>query len=227
VFARTLFLERRRGNLPKVPSCSECNNGKSQLEHYLATVLPFGGRHDDASDNLQEQVPGRLARNVRLHRDLAEGQETVEQQQAGEGAVAATIALPFNGQRLLNYMEFVVKGLLWHHWRILLSPEHGVRVIAPKNAAASLFLDAFARSARQHVTGDLGNGTVRYQGAQGTDYPELGVWAISLYGGVVLSEESHDHEDQSTMLYAITASNEFLRRPAIIGVFGDGSGSAS
>jgi hypothetical protein len=81
VFARSFFLEHRRENLPKVPACTVCNNEKSKLEHYLATVLPFGGRHDDAHRNLEELVPSRLGGNARLHRELAEGQEIAEIEQ--------------------------------------------------------------------------------------------------------------------------------------------------
>ena len=134
VFPRTFFLESKRGDLPKVPACKQCNDEKSRLEHYLATVLPFGGRHADASVNLEEQ--------------------------------------------------------------------------------------SFSQNAGQRVSVDLGEGTIRYEGAQG-NYSELSVWAISLYGGVVFVDQSQDPADQSTLLYAMTGANEFLRRPAIVAVFGN------
>jgi len=51
IFAREFFMQDRRANLPKVPACKHCNNEKSQLEHYLTAVLPFCGRHPDASGN--------------------------------------------------------------------------------------------------------------------------------------------------------------------------------
>src|SRR5262245_57126728 len=74
VFALAFFLVARRGNLPKVPACDTCNNAKSKLEHYLATVLPFGGRHADAADNAQQEVvQRRLDKNPVLHRNLAVG----------------------------------------------------------------------------------------------------------------------------------------------------------
>ena len=57
VFARGFFVEARRDNLPKVPACQPCNQVKSGLEHYLATVLPFAGLHADAPANLQDMVP--------------------------------------------------------------------------------------------------------------------------------------------------------------------------
>ena len=45
VFAAKFFLERERGNLPKVPACQKCNNEKSHLEDYLMVVLGFGAMH--------------------------------------------------------------------------------------------------------------------------------------------------------------------------------------
>lgn len=219
VFPRTLFLESRRDDLPKVPACKRCNDEKSRLEHYLTTVLPFGGRHADASVNLEEQVPGRLARNQRLHRELAAGRETIEVAGADGPRTGAT-AIPFEPQMLFKFTEFVVRGLLWHHWKTRLRPNCGVRVIIPTNAVADTFLQSFSHNARQRVSVDLGEGTIRYEGAQG-NYPELSVWAMSLYGGVVLSGQSQDPDDQSALLYAMTGANEFLRRPAIVAVFGD------
>ena len=53
VFARNFFLPSARANLPQVPACSLCNAQKSALEHYLTSVLPFGGRHKAALPNLK------------------------------------------------------------------------------------------------------------------------------------------------------------------------------
>ena len=73
VFAREFFLVDRRANLPKVPACAACNGAKSQLEHYLTAVIPFGGQHPDGLVHLTEMVPGRLAHNQKLARRLSDG----------------------------------------------------------------------------------------------------------------------------------------------------------
>lgn len=226
VFARAFFLEEQRANLPKVPACVQCNGEKAQLEHYLATVLPFGGRHTDAGANLQQQVPERLAQNARLHRELAAGRETIEIEDGDGQRKTGTTALPFDGEKFLRYAEFLVKGLLFRHWQIVLKPGFGVRVMTPTNAVAGQLITILARNARQRVKGDLGSGTITYEGAQGTDYAEMSVWTISIYAGVVLAEHSHHTDDLSTMLYAVTAKEEFLERPVIVAVFGDRSGSS-
>ena len=63
VVCRKFFLERHRGDLPKVPACKPCNNRKSELERYLTAVLPFGGRHAVATETLGTMVSDRLEGN--------------------------------------------------------------------------------------------------------------------------------------------------------------------
>src|SRR5260370_474966 len=79
IFARAFFLVPGRDNLPQAPACEQCNGDKAKLEYYLASVLPFGGRDQDASENLSKAVPERLAKNLRLHRELESGMSTASQ----------------------------------------------------------------------------------------------------------------------------------------------------
>jgi HNH endonuclease len=115
VFPRSFFLEHRRANLPKVPACEQCNNQKSRLEHYLATIVLFGGRHADAGTSLEQMVPPRLDRNRRLHHELAQSRETLEIELTPGESATATVALPIDGERLHKFIEFAVKGLLGFH----------------------------------------------------------------------------------------------------------------
>jgi hypothetical protein len=75
VFARGFFPTDLREHLPKVPACAACNRAKAELEHYLATVLPFGGRQAGSSAHMQGAVPPKLAKNAALHRTLNDGRE--------------------------------------------------------------------------------------------------------------------------------------------------------
>lgn len=63
--------ETHRGAIPHVAACAPCNNAKSALEHYLATVPPFGGNHPLSKPMLGNTVPRRLDKNKKLHRALA------------------------------------------------------------------------------------------------------------------------------------------------------------
>ena len=75
IFPRELFQAEQRNLLPKVPSCTNCNNEKSKLEHYLLTVLPFGATHLNAQKTLSIDVAKRLRKNRKLHEQIEIGKE--------------------------------------------------------------------------------------------------------------------------------------------------------
>jgi len=77
VLARQFVPGSSQITIPQVPACRQCNKDKSDLEHYLTTVLPFGGRHIDAAANLQNEGPRRLAKNKKVHRELAQGRARI------------------------------------------------------------------------------------------------------------------------------------------------------
>jgi hypothetical protein len=70
IFARQFFLVANRDNLPKAPACGRCNGRKSHLEHYLTSVLPFGGHHNAATDTVMESVTRRFPKNQKLSREF-------------------------------------------------------------------------------------------------------------------------------------------------------------
>lgn len=109
VFARQFFLIEHRDQLPKVPACSDCNNRKSQLEHYLATILPFGGRHRHSRRMLDEMVPPRLARNRKLHADIRSSLKPIWSNEGGYAIRTSGIAL--DPDKLLRLLDYVVEDL--------------------------------------------------------------------------------------------------------------------
>ena len=226
VFAREFFLEARRANLPKVPACDNCNNDKSSLEHYLTAVLPFGGRHRDALVNLRTMVPDRLGNNARLQRALASG-TTTELTEEMPGARVPTIALPFDSDRLHRLFAYIVRGLLWHHWRVTLTADHDAVIMSLTKFGESTYSQFLGMNARNRVRADIGGGTFLYEGAQGTDYPEFSIWAFCIYGGVKLSGDPTAPQEEVSRVGAITASKSFLRSPAFTTSFGLPGGTAN
>jgi glutaredoxin len=107
VFARKFFLEGDRMGLPQVPSCDPCNRAKATLEHYLASLLPFGARHSGTRDNL-ELVPGRLAKNKKLHREIAAGWRQVWTKEGGIYLHTATVAT--DPSRIEELFGLIVRG---------------------------------------------------------------------------------------------------------------------
>jgi hypothetical protein len=210
VFARAFFSEVQRADLPQVPACARCNKAKSDLEHYLATVMPFGGVHPAASSMLQEDVPGRLAHNVKLHKELA---QAIEYANIDGASGEKAMLIPFATQKLHDLFNYVTKGLVWHHWGVLLDERHGVRTMSITDFGVSLLAPLFSKNANQRVSESPGNGTFRYEGAQGVDYPEFSFWSFSVYGGLKLSGEPRAPNQSSTALYSFTARKEFYDKP--------------
>ncbi|MGA2606629.1 MAG: HNH endonuclease [Terriglobia bacterium] len=204
IFAREFFLPSARANLPQAPTCDKCNNEKSKLEHYLTTVLPFGGRHADASVNLASMVPKRLGKNVRLHRRLIAGQQIVSAPDK-EGKFEETIAIPFEGEKLEQLFSMIVRGLVWHHWRVYLADGYAVQTHTVTTHGLHLCENLLFRpNARDRVQGNHGNGTFIYEGAQAIDDPGITVWKFAVYGGLASYEDLPAPESLGSHLISMT-----------------------
>lgn len=202
VICRQFFLPQHRGNLPKVPSCRGCNKKKSDLEHYLTAVLPFGGQHAAAGVMLKTMVPPRLGKNAKLHSILTAGKRTALSSRNG-GPWVPQMSIPFDSQRLLTLFEYIAKGLAWHHWQVYLGHEHLVK--------AGFFIGAGQRSFEailsmngNRVKANLGHGTFKYEGVQSHECPELTVWRMSFYG-VKMGGDRKMHLEHCSHGYVITA----------------------
>ena len=195
IFAREFFLESARVNLPKAPICTKCNNEKSKLEHYLTAVLPFGGQHPDAPENLTSMVPKRLRKNVRLHRQLSKG-------------ISAGM-IPLEGGKIEKLFGLISRGLAWYHWNIYLNEEdHLSRAVAVTPTGAQLLDDhLFKLTGRDCVNESVGNCTFRYEGKQGTDAPTVTIWRFSIYGGLLVSDGRGHFVSQ---IVAITGPSEIV-----------------
>jgi hypothetical protein len=185
VFAREFFLPSQRNNLPQVPSCGQCNNGKSRIEHYLTTLLPFGGRHPDARENLATLVPGRLAHNTPLRRHLMETR--VDAWLSDGGIYQHTMGVRIDASALEQLFALIVRGLVWYHWKVHFTDEHAIKVTVLSQAGTRLFEQQFCgMTVAQRIAANLGNGTVCYEGMQGVDCQQLTVWRMDVYGGLML-----------------------------------------
>jgi hypothetical protein len=209
VFAREFFLVDRRANLPKVPACQACNGAKSGLEHYLTSVLPFGGRHADGAAHLSEMVPGRLARNQKLARQISAEQSSI----TVPGRDTQAITIPIDPEKVGDLFGLIAKGLLWHHWQILLAPDmFGVRAEMLSAAGAKFYGDALTMNCQARVSENLGNGTFIYEGAHSADNAEISVWRFSAFGGLVMSGDPDAPGEISSLIGAMTASHALLAK---------------
>jgi hypothetical protein len=189
IFARQFFLEAHRADLPKVPACQKCNAVKSDLEHYLTAILPFGARHKSAISSLIEKVPRRLEWNIRLRNELKGGLN--EPYQPNElGIYSSEATLPLKGDQLSELCRFIAVGLSWFYFDIQFQDSFEVRVEFLSSRGERKFRKMQSALSQKVVNVDLGNGTFVYEGRQGQNVPEFSVWRIELLGGVEFSDDS-------------------------------------
>ena len=220
VFAREFFLPGTPYSPVKVPACAGCNNEKARLEHYLTAVLPFGGRHVDASENLSAMVPKRLARNVRLHNILAKHAETVWVKETGE-LLVPTATLPVDFGKIEQLFKFIVKGVAWNHFGILFTNENFLVVLALSKAGEHVFGQRFfTRNVGARVANDLGNGTFMYEGVQGTDSTSITAWRFAIYGGLSLGGDPRMPHEGSSVIGAFTGPTRVWDMAALRARFG-------
>jgi hypothetical protein len=181
----------------------QCNNEKSKLENDLTSILPFGGRHMDARSNF-ELVPKRLDKNAKLRRLLATGRRRVWSKEKSDLYVP-TVTLPIKQGCIEQLFGFIVKGLVWHHWRIYLPAECVVKVTAlTQDGEESFEQRILNREGHPYVSIDLGNGTFLYEGIQDIDSPEVTAWRFSIYGGLKLGGDPRAPFKESTRLGGFT-----------------------
>jgi hypothetical protein len=183
VFAREFVPVDYRPQIPQAPACKSCNGEKSNLEHYLTAILPFGGRHGDAEANLKNDGQRRLAKNQRLHRELAKGSARQWSRELS-GLLVNTLTIPIDGEKVEQLVGFITRGLMWHHWNVVLGRDCFVDVLSLTARGESFFARYGRLNARERVKADIGNGALVYEGAQGTDNPKVSVWQLSLFGGI-------------------------------------------
>jgi hypothetical protein len=220
VLSKQFVLPEHRGNLPKVPACKRCNNEKSKLEHYLTAVMPFGGRHGEAGRNLAEQVPGRLVKNERLHRELADGAERYLVSENG-GQWEHGMTIPLDGRALETLFEYMTRGFAFLHWGLAFGPEFAVRAACLGDAARGPFEDLMAKTAEK-VEGSLGGGAFEYEGAMAGDRSGLTVWRMSLYGAVVAGDGNGAvREERCSVAHCLTAPLDWRVTKELLRMIGD------
>jgi hypothetical protein len=188
VLARAFLGVAHRGNMPKVPACLPCNNRKAELERYLSAVLPFGGLHADASRLLSEDVPPRLANDLKLTRDLYAGRsfETVA---GSDGAPQVGMAMPLDGQKLIDLFAMIARGLIYWHWRHHLDPGYTTTATVMRAPGQQVWERMLAhRNVTDHFGWAVGHDALRYEGWRDVTNLNVTGWQFQLYGGMVMSD---------------------------------------
>lgn len=207
VVARALVAKELRGNIPIVPACMGCNGKKAMLEHYAASVLPFGARHSGASDSLIG-VKKRLAKNRRLHRELRDGQIRIWSHESG--LMMPCLSIPVDGEKLETLVQYIVRGLMFEHWGVALCSDYSVEAYSLTQYGERTFKQFMELNAAQRVSGDIGQGVVLYRAVQAVDNPKISMWEVALFGG--FKTISSDQKATSTKFGVMTGPLAVVER---------------
>lgn len=192
VVARSFFSLDERGNLPQVPACGTCNSTKSALETYLAALLPQGARHQDDVSAYWTASRLRIDKNQKLYRELQAGAATSSRvDEAGTPIIETT--LPIDSDKLLDLSKFIAKGLLFHHWKVIVPKDQVINSQFMNEGGESNFsntIDILQTLAASVPSADvvrttgliyLGRQTVTYEGFFSPIDVPLSMWRLNFY----------------------------------------------
>ena len=103
----------------------------------------------------------------------------------------------------------IAKALAWQHWGVLLRERYSAIASLFTNEGEQSFAAALSRG-KNFVSGDLGEGTFIYDGAQAKEYPELTLWRFRIYGGVDFGGDPTIN-GPSSLAVAVTGRSEMIR----------------
>ncbi|MFH2134771.1 MAG: hypothetical protein ABII81_06265 [Pseudomonadota bacterium] len=197
--------------LPKVPSCEKCNNEKSQLEHYLLSILPFGATHQNAEKALSIDAKKRLENNKKLHNEIRKG-FSYQQIPIMGGGQEKRLTVELDSDALHEFVGYIGRGLIWHHWGRYLPLNCSFKIFTPSPVGIEFVSGFFNLHSNRRVDIELGNNTVRYKGVMSEIDDGLSMWAIQMLGGITVSDKNQSFVFSNSFVAMITGSPEMLNK---------------
>ena len=208
LFARALVEEKFRDGIKKVPCCNSCNNNKSLLEHYLASVLPFGNNQQNNVEMLR-LAGDKLKKNRKLHNSLSVGFQTVHI--PGGIDSEKTITVPFDSTKLLEYAHYLTLGLLF------LEFEYKGKFFYPNvqflgtEKMSNLITNSIYLLDGRKVEGKIANNAAIYESITSVGEPLISFWKYNFYAGATLVNTKSDPTKDFWVVLAPQNSIEELR----------------
>lgn len=203
VIPRALVVVARRADLPKVPSCADCNARKSAWETQLTAVLPFGARHMWSQETLAAAAP-RLERNLALQQIIEEGYRSHVDE---SGEVHGTI--PVDTDVLLEYARMLIQGLSVHLFteRIVEADRVYVELLHPE--VDDQMVQRVLSMAGDYRNGDFADGTLTFEVLRSAALPFFAVWRFAFLGGAQMAGEG---PAIASAFWAVTGEPDVVRR---------------
>ena len=206
VIARSLFPENLRDQLPKVPACSACNSQKSNLETYLAAMLPMAGNHAAANDVFKVAV-ARVLKNQKLQSEIGSGFSRLAHLAGPNGHPTE-----FRGETLLSYASYLGRGLLNFHFGTVLSADYEAKGMGLDSRGQAAFDEMFEKTMghSKYVAMGYANHAFGYRGLVDLSDPCVSAWQIRLYGGLNLGIGSMEPAQSRWDVAAMTTKKGLL-----------------
>lgn len=202
---KCLFLSPRPTDLITVPACKECNNAFSKDDEFFRALVAIQA---DAAGNRVGQriwdekvIASTMKRSPALKRDLAKGITTVEVRSYSGLYLGKSPALPFPKKRINRVVERIVRGLLWHHYRIKPGPAIHFQIRMDPEIGDIPF------SFESHANLSSVGGTVfQYRHNTAIEDPEQSIWLLRFYSTttflvlLIREDSANDGRNVSSML---------------------------
>jgi hypothetical protein len=190
VIALEFFPMNKRANLPKVPSCDECNSAKSELEHYATTVLLFGSQHEDAEDMLKELASKRLNKNLKLKRELQKKSERIWVKSPSD-LLVPSMMVPMKGDNFKKLFSMIIRGLYWHNWKIIFPSNYKIEILTINLQGLIEFRDNLPLDASNTIQDNFGKGVFFYKCIKADDDPGISAWEMYFYNGITIKGQGN------------------------------------
>jgi len=204
IISRKFFPVEFRGNLPKAPSCKQCNEAKSVLEHYLTAVLPFSSDHITALKSQTEKVSRRLNKNLSLKNELRSGISPAWMP-VKNGTIEKTIAIPFQSEKLIEYCEYVVRGLVWYEWNVIFPKHYVIEIMSLTQHGYGFFRDyIFKLSPDLKRDRAYAEGGFSYTCTRNSTDGAFSAWHLKFYENIHLSDQTDGKAVEFAEICALT-----------------------
>ena len=132
----------------------------------------------------------------------------------------AGMTIPFDGHAMERLYEYIVRGLVWHHWKVPLGTDVMVRAACLDAVGKKAFEHLLTLGAADWVSVSLGDGVFVYEGVQAKACQELTVWRMSFYGGVTLGGDPRFPHERCVSAYGITAPKKWPVSQELLAMLG-------
>jgi hypothetical protein len=131
-------------------------------------------------------VPKRLARNAALHREITATLKPAWVP-APSGILIRQSAVAIDAEKLERWTTMVVKGLIWHHWKVIAGDEYAIECLLLTDQEARRFAQLFGTKGERIERTTIGGGALSYVAVGVSGHLPISTWQWSVYGGLELA----------------------------------------